>query len=64
MITSTACSITSAVTALFNQTIRQGKIPNDWKTARITPIPKVSDCTQVENYGPISILSILSKLLE
>ena len=48
MIKSTACSITPAVTALFNQTIRQGKIPNDWKTARITPVPKTSDRTQVE----------------
>ena len=64
MIKSTACSITSAVTALFNQTIRQGKIPNDWKTVCITPVPKASDRTQVENYRPISILPILSKLLE
>ena len=54
MIMSTACSITPAVTALFNQTIRHGKIPNDWKTARITPVPKASDHTQVENYHPIS----------
>ena len=64
MINSTACSITSTVTALFNQTIRQGKSPNDWKTARITPVPKASDRTQVENYCPISILPILSNLLE
>ena len=42
MIKSTACSITSAVTALFNQKIRQGKIPNDWKTACITPVEPVS----------------------
>ena len=61
MIKSTACSITSA---LFNQTIRQGKIPNDWKTACITPVPKASNHTKVENYHPISILPILSKLLE
>ena len=52
------------MTALFNQTIRQGKLPNDWKTARITPVPKASDLTKVENYCPISILPILSKLLE
>ena len=64
MIKSTACSITPAVTALFNQAIRQGKLPNDWKTAHITPVPKASDCTKVENYRPISILLILSKLLE
>ena len=64
MLKSTVCSITPAVTALFNQTIRQGKIPKDWKTARITPVPKASDHTQVENYRPISILPILSKLLE
>ena len=64
MIKSTACSITPAVTALFNQTIRQGKIPKEWKAARITPAPKASDHTRVENYRPISILPILSKILE
>ena len=64
MIKSTACSIAPAVTALFNQTIRQGKLPNHWKTARITPVPKASDRTKVENYRPISILPILSKLLK
>ena len=32
--------------------------------ARITPVLKASDCTKVENYRPISILPILSKLLE
>ena len=42
MIKSIACSITPAVdlTALFNQTIRQGKIPNNWKKAYISPVPK------------------------
>ena len=60
MIKSTACSITSAVTALFNQTIRQGKIRNDWKTAHMTPVPKASDRTQVEKYRPISSTNINS----
>lgn len=43
MIKSTSCSIASAVTAIFSQTVRQGKIPVCWKTARVTPVPKTCD---------------------
>ena len=34
------------------------------KIARVTPIPKSSDKTLPSNYRPVSLLSILSKLLE
>ena len=41
-----------------------GKYPFDWKFARIVPIPKSGNPEYASNYKPISILSILSKLLE
>ena len=64
MIKNTACGITPAVTAIFNQSIGEGKFPTEWKKARITPVPKSSDHSLVENFRPISILSILGKELE
>ena len=39
MLKATALSITSAVTKLFNISIRLGEIPNEWKMARVSPIP-------------------------
>ena len=64
MIKNTAYSITPAVTAIFNQSICEGKFPTVWKKGRITPVPKSHDRSFVENFRPISILSILSKELE
>ena len=64
MIRNTACSIPPAVTAIFNQSISEGKFPTEWKKARITPVPKSNDHSLVEIFRPISILSILGKELE
>ena len=44
--------------------LRSGKFPSDWKVARVIPIPKGGDPESPANYRPISILSILSKLLK
>ena len=52
------------MTRLFNKSLTLGKVPRDWKIARVTPIPKSSDKTLPSNYRPVSLLSILSKLLE
>ena len=64
MLKSTAHSIVSSVTTLFNMSIASGTVPSGWKTSAVVPIPKGSDSTNVSNYRPISLLSILSKLLE
>jgi len=64
MLKETALSITPAVTQLFNISIQLGELPEEWKTARVTPIPKSRDHSTPENYRPISLLSVLSKLLE
>ena len=51
-------------TKLFNMSIATGCFPREWKCARITPIFKSSDPSLPKNYRPISILPIVSKLLE
>ena len=64
MLKSTAASIAPAVTRLFNRSLILGKLPAEWKVAQVTPIPKSSQTSDPTNYRPVSLLSILSKLLE
>ena len=64
MLKATATSIAPAVTSLFNLSLAQGLLPAEWKLARIMPIPKSQEKSDPANYRPISLLSILSKLLE
>ena len=40
MLKETALTITPAVTQLFNISIRLGEVPNEWKIACVSPIPK------------------------
>ena len=49
---------------LFNLSIKNCELPYDWKLAHVTPIPKSNDKSDPLNYRPISLLSILVKLLE
>ena len=56
--------ISEIYTFLFQTSLNQGKIPNDWKRAKIMPIFKKGDKSKPENYRPISLTSISCKLLE
>ena len=49
---------------LFTSSITTGKIPSQWCTHCITPIHKAGSKTLVNNYRPISLLCIISKVLE
>ena len=65
MLQFTAYSIASSLTNLFNQSLTTGTYPSEWKHARIVPVPKSdSPSASVSGYRPISILPIVSKVLE
>ena len=64
MLKGTIFSIVPSLTKLFNLSIQNCTFPELWKHARIVSIPKKGDLSLPENYRPISILSLLSKLLE
>ena len=64
MLKSTALSIAPIITELFNCSIKLGKIPTEWKIARVSPISKQGNSSNPSDYRPISLLSILSKILE
>ncbi|XP_065650382.1 uncharacterized protein LOC136078532 [Hydra vulgaris] len=48
----------------FNLSLKSGIVPDKSKIARITPIFKSGDKSNILNYRPISILPCFSKLLE
>ena len=64
MLKHTATSISPAVTRLFNMSLSLGSLPSEWKSALVVPIPKSQHKSDPSNYRPISLLPILSKLLE
>ena len=49
---------------IMNTSIETGTFPDLWKHAKVHPIFKSGDAADMNNYRPISILTILSKLLE
>ena len=64
MLKGTATSAASSLTHLFNLSLTTGRFPDAWKLARVVPVPKATDLSMPSNYRPISILSIISKVLE
>ena len=60
----TAEVIAPSLTELFNKSLRLGCLPEDWKLANIVPVFKKDNKEQAENYRPISLLSIVSKVME
>ena len=57
--------IIDSLTCVFNLWIEKNFFsPSELKKAKVVPLPKSTDKTNPTNYGPISLLSVLSKLLE
>ena len=52
------------LTHVLNQSIAQGIFPIELKTAKIIPLFKGGDTMLLNNYRPVSILPIFSKVLE
>ena len=49
---------------IFNQSISQGIFPDDWKCAKVTPLFKQGDRDDLNNYRPISVISVMAKVFE
>ena len=56
--------IKGAVTHIINLSLETGIVPNELKSAIVKPLYKKSSRLDVGNYRPVSILPIISKILE
>ena len=56
--------VASHLTAVFNKSLESGVIPEDWRFANVTPIYKKGDRKSPGNYRPISLTSVVGKMLE
>ena len=59
-----ADQLAAPITLLFSSSMATGEIPLHWKVANVTPIFKKGDRNDPANYRPVSLTSILCKLLE
>ena len=57
-------SLIGPITKVTNTSIGLGVFPRVWKLAIITAILKSGDPSDVSNYRPISILPVMSKVVE
>ena len=64
MLKDCADSIAIPLRYIVNLSLNTSAVPSAWKEAKIVPVYKSGDSSSVENYRPISVLPILSKLLE
>ena len=57
-------SIALPFTHILNLSLENGEVPYDFKIAKITPLFKSGSTKELGNYRPISVLPIMSKILE
>ena len=59
-----AAVLTGQLTHIINLSIKTNVGPVPWKSAKVTPVFKSGSPDNVDNFRPISVLPILSKILE
>ena len=56
--------ISTPLAKLFNLSLEEGIVPSEWKEANVTPLFKKGSRNKPENYRPVSLTSVVCKLLE
>ena len=59
-----ANQVADPLAVIFNESLATGNLPEDWKTAVVTPIFKHGGKADPGNYRPVSLTSVPCKVLE
>ena len=54
--------IDDVILDFINQAYNDGKVPEQWSTINIVPVPKSGDMSKTDNYRGISLISVVTKL--
>ena len=49
---------------MINISLSTGTYPTDWKCSKLIPVYKSGSRNEIENYRPISIIPVVSKVIE
>jgi hypothetical protein len=52
------------LSGIFNESIKSGEIPREWRDAIVTPLFKKGNRSEASNYRPVSLTCIICKVLE
>ena len=56
--------LVSPLTFVINNYIATNNFPDAWKTARVSPIPKITQPVELKDCRPLSVLPFLSKVYQ
>ncbi|XP_047124135.1 uncharacterized protein LOC124806893 [Hydra vulgaris] len=56
--------MTYPLTLIYNKTLSEGSTPSAWKLSHVTPLFIKGSCLDAANYRPVSIPSVLCKVME
>ena len=59
-----AGEIANARVVIYQNSLDSGVVPTDWKTANVTPLFKKGGRQKAGNYRPVSLTSVVGKMLE
>ena len=60
----TVDQVSIPVARVFNLSLKEGVVPFEWKEANTVPLFKKGSRIKSENYRPMSLTSVICKLLE
>ena len=49
---------------LLNKSFLSGIFPDDWNNVRVTPLLKQGEASDLNNYRPILVISVIAKVFE
>ena len=56
--------IIESLVMIFQESLDSGMVPEDWKIANVTPLSKKGGRQKKGNYWPVSLSSVVGKVLE
>ena len=59
-----ASTLSEPLSLLFKKSLRTSELPQQWKSANVTPLFKKGSRSDPSNYRPVSLISIPCKILE